>query len=174
MLDNANSQGPAGPALIHFALSPITTEFEVLWRPSGYALITRQKSLGRNHPFLKGESPSVIQSLPFSLPTAKSPVLSNASIFQHGKSMRCHVIQKNTAPVVLGIDDYQPRLGSAGNLGLQAALPSTHRLILGQQLPVKAPCGRDAPLKSALALILPGPSFPWAQVRPGHLSGACR
>lgn len=74
--------------------------------------------------------------------------------------MRCHVIQKNTAPVVLDIDDYQPRLGSAGNLGLQAALPSTHQLILGKQLPVKTPCGRDAPLKSALGpfldLLFPG------------------
>lgn len=68
MLDSAHSQGPGGPAVIHCAFPPITTESEILWRPSGYALITGQKSLGRNHPFLKSESPCVIQSLPFSLP----------------------------------------------------------------------------------------------------------
>lgn len=64
MLDNAKRQGAA---VLHSALFPITAEFKGLWRPSGYILITRQKSLGRNHPFLKGESPSVIQSLLFSL-----------------------------------------------------------------------------------------------------------
>lgn len=149
MLDSANSQGPGGSALICFYLSAITIELKVLWRVSGYEAsgITRPKSFGRNHPFLKGESLSVIQSLPFSLAPAKSPVLSNASIFQHGKSMRCHVTQENTGPVVLDTDDYQPRLGSAGNPGLQAALPSTHPLILGRQLPVKAPCGRDGSLE---------------------------
>lgn len=59
--------------------------------------------------------------------------------------------------LVLDIDDYQPRLGSAGNPGLQAALPSTHQLMLGKQLPAKALCGRDGSLELSLS---PDSSWP--------------
>lgn len=83
MLDSAHSQGPGGPVVIHSALPPITTEFEILWRPSGYVLITGQKCLGRNHPFLKSESLCVIQSLPLSLLNPQFSVMQASSSIEN-------------------------------------------------------------------------------------------
>lgn len=51
MPDSAHSQGAGGPAVKHSALPPITTEFEILWRPSGYALSTGQKKSWKKPPF---------------------------------------------------------------------------------------------------------------------------
>lgn len=109
MLDSANSQGPGGAAVIHSALSPVTAEFEVLWRPPGYALITGQKKIcvGRKKFCLGSLFGRVSLPLSFTACIFQCPLLNIQFSAMHGKSMRYCVIQKNTAPAAVDIDDYQ-------------------------------------------------------------------
>lgn len=123
-----------------------------------------KKRLGRNSPVLESESPCFIPSLPFSLFTAKSPVMS----YKHLPAWKTHEVSRYPEKHCSNIAVLMILSLGWVQLAVQGckALPSTHQLVLGKQLRV----AQMAALSSAL--IPPGPALPWAQLRPGHPPGA--
>lgn len=109
----------------------------------------------------------------FYCPTTKWTVFSNASIFQLGKSVPCHVVHKTIAPTVIDFDDSQPRLDSAWQSRAERSFPLHASLSRASSSLPELRKAEITPLNSALTPAVPGTAFSWAQVRPQHLLFWC-